>query len=134
MTRGLGALLLILLGVLGAAGCSTGPDLCERTEVKRVAAPEGDRAAVVFVKNCGATTGYSTHVSVVAPDQAVGDDNEIFSADGDDGVVPLGPDNALALRVTWSAADRLMIEYPAGTRIFTQQPDRGPIKIDYRES
>lgn len=134
MSRGLGALLLILFGVLGAAGCGAGPDPCERTEVNRVAAPTGDRTAVVFVKNCGATSGYSTHVSLVGPGEAIGNANEIFSADGDDGAVPLGPDNALALRLTWPAADRLVIEFPAGTRTFTQRPERGPIKIDYRAS
>lgn len=38
---------------------------CGNTEKTRVTAPNGAWDAVVYVRDCGATTGYSSHVSLV---------------------------------------------------------------------
>jgi hypothetical protein len=40
-------------------------DLCGNEIVSRVASPTGDHDVIVFERACGATTGWSTHVSIV---------------------------------------------------------------------
>lgn len=41
------------------------PDLCGNDEVREVVSPDGKFKAVKFRRSCGATTGYSTHVSIL---------------------------------------------------------------------
>jgi len=55
---------LVLAGVVHLAGCGTG-DPCGNEALARVEAPGGARVALVFERGCGATTGFSTQVSVL---------------------------------------------------------------------
>ena len=52
-----------LLSIAAAACTSSG--LCGNAEQTRVASPNGAWDAVVFVRDCGATTGFSSQVSLV---------------------------------------------------------------------
>ncbi|HEY0281498.1 MAG TPA: hypothetical protein VGC27_02615 [Rhizomicrobium sp.] len=38
---------------------------CENTVVKSVVSPDGRHKAVLFQRNCGATTGFSSQVSII---------------------------------------------------------------------
>ncbi len=41
------------------------PDMCGNEVKQTVASPSGKLAAVVFSRDCGATTGFSTQVSII---------------------------------------------------------------------
>ena len=59
MRRGIVAVITSLL----LAGCS---DACSNTPVIRLEAPDGLHTAILFQRDCGATSGFSTQASVLA--------------------------------------------------------------------
>jgi hypothetical protein len=90
---------------------------------------------VVFVRDCGATTGFSTEVSVVAAGARVSGGGNVFDADDDHGAVPLqGPHHALALDVRWLDGTRLHVGYPAGTRVFKHDGRHGAVRVEYQQT
>lgn len=75
---------------------------CGNDIVQEVFAPDGTRRAVVFQRDCGATTGFSTQVAIVwglneLPDAA----GNVFNADG-------RPDTT-GTEVRWSNSANLVI-------------------------
>jgi hypothetical protein len=64
--------LLLVLGLVAYAGiyAALNPDavgrklLCGDEEYRRVLSPDGIRVAIVFERNCGATTDFATGVSI----------------------------------------------------------------------
>ena len=62
-------IIMLLISVM-FSGCSN--DLCSNTELQRVASPNGEYAAVIFARNCGATTKEAFHVSIMKPDEKLG--------------------------------------------------------------
>ena len=128
------AAVLVLAAAPGVAGCSSAAGCADAT-VTRVGGPGGGLDAVVFVRDCGATTGFSTEVSVVRAGARVSGGGNVFSADDDHGKVPLeGSHHALALDVRWLDGTRLHVGYPAGTRVFRHDGKRGDVRVEYQQT
>lgn len=106
--------LALLLPGCDLAGCGN--------EVLNVArSPDGRRAAFVYRRNCGATTGFSTQVSIQAGAGAL---------PGEPGKVLILGDEPVSVR--WLGANRLLIAYPRGARAFKRESERGGVRIEYR--
>jgi len=101
----LAALGLIILGSLGviASGWFLASG-CENTEQQRVPSPNGRFELVIFERNCGATTDFSTQVSLVDRGAKLIDrpGNAYVSEDRAD------------LEVSWTADTLATIHSPAG--------------------
>lgn len=115
----MGAALLPILLAAALGGC--GVDLCGNRMLTQIAAPGGRHAAAVFVRDCGATTGFSTQVSLVQPGETPRDAGNVFVVDGEGQV----------LRVDWRGPDRLRITYRRGTATFLQAGTYDGVRIDY---
>lgn len=61
-----GFLLILFLLVVSYLWFIFDKDICTNTILNEVASPKGTYIAVVFDRSCGATTGFSTQVSVLA--------------------------------------------------------------------
>lgn len=112
--------------LLTLAGCS---DMCANRVIRSVVAPDGRHAAVVFERNCGATTGFSTQISILEPGEALTDGN-IFSATA--GTSRPAAWGGPAVEVRWLGVDRLFIGYPGGAEVFECVAARDGIRIAYR--
>jgi hypothetical protein len=66
--RQLGAVLLFGLSACGEL------DLCENDVSQRIVSPSGQRTALVFARDCGATTGFNTHLSLLSGDEKLPSD------------------------------------------------------------
>src|SRR5215217_3335889 len=55
---------------------------CGNEVVARVHAPSGTQEAVMFERNCGATTGFSTQISIVEAGATPRDKGDVFIASG----------------------------------------------------
>jgi hypothetical protein len=81
----------------------------------------------VFERSCGATTGFSTHVSVVngvGPlPKSVGN---VFTADSDHGAV-----KDMTVSVRWVSQDQLVIRYPARARVFRKETQANGVAVAY---
>lgn len=80
-----GILLLAALAIcgLGLLSWSVSTFLCGNELFQEVYSPNGQYKAIVFERNCGATTGWRTYVSVVKSDARVEAQRDgVFEADG----------------------------------------------------
>jgi hypothetical protein len=120
--------ILALLAITTACG------RCENDIVSETQSPGGQWKIVIFQRACGATTGFSTQVSVLESAATLGSDGgNVFIADDNHGVVSLKLDHTLPLKVSWKGDHDLEIEYPPGTRIFRQEQKYGSVSIAFSE-
>ena len=101
-------LLAFLMPLL--AGCS--PLLeCGNEVSQTLLSPDGAHKAVVFSRDCGATTGFSTQISVVGASQQLPDEAG--------NVLVLDDKQNVFLR--WQNANTLIVSYPKGATSFNKQ-------------
>jgi hypothetical protein len=114
----IGAVVILVIGsVLLALGftwlMSSFDDLCGNTIVATEFSPDHQRKAVLFERNCGATTGFSSQVSVLpADDDLPNEGGNVFAANEGRGGEPTtwgGPFVALH----WRDARTLMLRHDA---------------------
>ena len=81
----------------------------------------------MFERSCGATTGFSTHVSVVnefgQPPKSAGN---VFVANSDHGAV-----KDMTVTVRWVAPDQVVIRYPAQARVFKKETQANGVSVIY---
>ncbi|KQY20293.1 hypothetical protein [Rhizobium sp. Root482] len=75
----------------------------------------------MFKRDCGATTSFSTQISIVAGEEEASDIGNIFRADTDHGKAQAGHWGGPWAEMKWLAPDRLTIRYAKGARLFEQQ-------------
>jgi hypothetical protein len=115
--------LLVALS-LWLVGCL---DPCENRVLSELTAPNRNTRAVVFERSCGATTGFSTHVSILKASDAVSKSaGNIFVADSDHGVA-----KDMTVTARWAAPDSLVIRYPAKARVFRKETQLNGVAITY---
>lgn len=120
--------LLLCLCSAALSGCS---DACQNTVVNRATAPDGQHTVVMFQRDCGATTGFSTQVSVVGDSEQADDSGNAFRADDNHGAATVGEWGGPWAEARWIAADHLLIRYAPKSRIFHQAGQIGGVKITY---
>jgi hypothetical protein len=123
------AVIVLLLGLLAA--CS---DQCSNALVKVVKAPGGRHAAALFQRDCGATTGFSTQISVLAPGDKVTGSGNAFIADDNRGIAAVGSWQGSWADVQWLSPDHLLVRYADKSRVFKQSDQVAGVAITYQEA
>ncbi len=93
-------------------------DLCEDDVYLSIISPDKKCKAVIFERNCGATTGFSTQISIIDADQELKNSSgNVFIIDGE----PI----FVAPKIYWKSDNELIVnrpvngtEYKAETEIF----------------
>lgn len=109
---------LWLVAAVLAAGCGEA-DLCANTEVRRLASPDGRLDAVLFERNCGATTGFSSQVSILTAGAAldpVGGNTLVI--DDNAGAAPSGPWGGPEVEMRWVGPRTLRLRHHPAARLF----------------
>jgi len=123
-------LALVVFIVVGAsvlldAGC--GNDV-----LAEHASPDGRWKAVVFQRDCGATTDFSTQVSVIRASRGIRNSpGNVFVTDTDHGIAPSGPGGGPEVRVRWESPDLLVIAHHEAARVFRSEEAVGSIRVEY---
>jgi hypothetical protein len=105
-------------------------DPCRNTVLSEVTAPGERRRAVVFERDCGATTDFSTHVSVLNATEVLPRSiGNTFIADSDHGTV-----KDVKVSVRWASSNHLVVSYPTRARIFRQEVRVGDIVVSYEQA
>ena len=116
--------ILVLAIAAGMSAC--GEDLfgeCADTVKAEAVSPSGRYVATVFERNCGATTDYSTHISLSGS-------GESFDSSKGTRVLTLGGKEAVA--IDWSADGTLSVALPEGATAFTRLETWRDVRIVYR--
>jgi hypothetical protein len=119
----------LLATVLLLGGCS---DLCANAEVTRVPSPDGTRDAVVFQRDCGASTGFTTQISILGKGEQPGGAGNVFRADDNHGAAVDGAWFGPWAEVTWTGPDRMQVRYADKSRIYTQESEVSGVTISYQ--
>lgn len=119
---------IVLLGQLNAES-----DLCSLTILREAPSPNGKLRAMVFTQDCGATTGYSTQVSLLesGEDPSSRDGGNLFIADDNHGSAPTQPGQGPTVNVAWLSDGKLRIQHHALARIFKSAPALKNVQVDY---
>jgi hypothetical protein len=120
------------VGAAALAFASFFGDVCANEIIREAISPDGKKKVVVFQRNCGATTGFSTQASVLSVGRSLPDDaGNIFSADTNHGVAPIGPGGGPELAVSWVGLKEIVLEHDAQARVFTSEPRIGDVRVRY---
>jgi hypothetical protein len=102
--------------------------LCGNEILDETKSPNGKLKAVVFQRDCGATTGFSFHVSVTASDEKLSSESgNVFAGDDNHGAVV-----AMYIRTKWESDRSLVIEYPTNTRIISKHDQMRGVSVSYQ--
>ena len=107
-------------------------DQCGNTIIKRSPAPDGSNVAVMFQRDCGATTGFSTQVSILKAEEKLTGSGNAFRSGDDHGTASAGEWGGPWAAVKWVGPDRLIIRYAKGSRVFEQDGEVSGVSIAYQ--
>ena len=99
-------------------GCDVG---CGNEVGSTFESPRGDHIAVVFSRNCGATTGFNTQLSVLARGEAT--PSQAGNA--------LIADGKLPLKVRWTSESELVVTGYQGAKLVKQEKLANGVTISY---
>jgi hypothetical protein len=90
-------------------------------------APGNERRAVLFESGCGATTYFSTHLSILDRNEALprGSGN-VFIADSDHRKIGMN------VHMYWKSRDHLVVSFPAGARVFLRSTSSQGVHVSYQ--
>src|SRR5687767_9557274 len=117
---------ILAAGVLFVGVCSDG---CSNAIVSRVEAPDGRHAAIIFQRDCGATTGFSTQISLLEAGDQLSAQGNAFIADTDHGAAAAGEWGGPWAEAGWIAPNHLLIRYASNSRIFTRREEVTGVRI-----
>lgn len=91
------------------------PDGCINQPYQQFFSENGLYKAVVFQRDCGATTGFSTQVSIIAADDEFCDDcgGNVLAADGHPA------ENKLKMQ--WRGDSELLVSLPQGLKVYRSE-------------
>lgn len=114
--------------LLFIGGCS---GACTNNLVTKAISPDGRHSAALFERDCGATAGFSTQVSVSAPGKLPSSGGNAFRADDDHGAATVGKWGGPWAEVEWLAADHLHVRYAAKSRVFERVDQIDGVRVTY---
>lgn len=95
---------------------------CRNETIANIASPSGRLRAVVFSRNCGATTGFNTQLSIVSAGNA-------NPADGGNAFIAKG---TATLKIEWASEAELVVYGSHGLKTFKQERHVDGVVISYR--
>ncbi len=120
---------VLLLGFL-LPGC--GADACNDKLISEVSSPDGAARALPFQRDCGATTGFSTQISIVGPGRLSGGGNA-FVADDDHGAAAAAPWGGPWAEMRWTSPTHLLIRYDEKARVFKSEGRVGTVSVSFEK-
>ena len=129
---GLGAFIVAAVGIAAGLVFFMLDEMCANTVLSESTSGDGKLKAVVFQRDCGATTGFSTQVSVVNNGSALpARAGNLFIADTDHGRSPSGPGGGREVRVAWIGPRSLRVEHHQDARVFLNEKARLGLATEY---
>src|SRR4051812_8236636 len=108
--------------------CSDG---CDNEIVQTATSPDGARDAILFQRDCGATTGSSIQASIVRRGEVPSENGNVFIADIGYGAAGAARWGGPWAELSWLDAHRLRVRHDAGARTFVRAERIGDVRILY---
>ncbi len=108
----------LALSLLLSAGCD---GMCGNNEVQRVTSPSQEWTAIAFTRDCGATTGNSSQVSIVQR-------NNTLPNESGNVLILEAP---VLLKLSWTPAGDLVVEGSRGVKRFKEETNVSGVRVLY---
>lgn len=120
---------LVPLALLALAGCE---DMCANDVIDEAISPDGAHRAVLFERDCSATTGFSTQVSILEPRDVLEGSGNVFVADdvGTDTKAEWGGPWA---EVEWTDDENVVVRYDAKARVFEMDDSASGVSVTFEK-
>jgi hypothetical protein len=106
--------------------------MCGNDTIVEFLSPDASAKLVVFQRDCGATTAFSTQASLLKPGVHLSDrSGNVFVADTHHGLAPSGPKGGPELRVLWESPKHLLLQHHAKARVFRAEQNLNGVEIRY---
>jgi hypothetical protein len=129
---GIVIIVVLLVGYLFYGFYKFSSGMCENQIVSEIPSPDKLLKVVIFERSCGATTDFSTQISLLALSSSLPDDvGNIFAADANHGRAQRAAWGAPEVQVTWTSNRNLRIQYHQAARIFRAEKQLKDVSIDY---
>jgi hypothetical protein len=126
-----GVLAFLVIAAIGLFWFSV-PDMCGNEILAEFPSPQGNRKVVVFQRDCGATTGFSTHASILGIAQVLKNESgNVLTSDTDHGAAPSGPGGGPALVVAWQSESSVQLSVHPKARVIKRESKVGGIHVSY---
>jgi hypothetical protein len=120
-------LILVLAGA--TAACF---DLCANKLVSEVRSPSGKMKAVVFERDCGATTGSTTQVSLLSSNKSLPNEiGNLFVATANHGKAPAGAWGGPLVDLSWTDDAHLLLRYDGRASVSKREESLGNVNVRY---
>ncbi|HKW00131.1 MAG TPA: hypothetical protein VJN96_09910 [Vicinamibacterales bacterium] len=105
---------------------------CGNEKLAEYPSPDGKLKVIVFERDCGATTSFSTQASIVPTRAGMpGGSGNLFIADADHGSAPPGDGGGPELRVRWIDEQTVELAHHALARVFKSEPTLGGVRATF---
>lgn len=113
-------------------GSSSFDDLCRNDQVAEYRSPGGKRKVIVFQRDCGATTGFSTQASLLpVAEEPANVSGNLFVADTNHDAAPAASWGGPDLGVRWVNSGLLVLEHDPRARIYKAEADLEGVRVRY---
>jgi hypothetical protein len=117
-----------MLVLATSAGCSDG---CRNSIISSKEAPDAQHTAVLFQRDCGATTGFSSQISVLNAGKQPSGSGNIFVADADHGAAQAASWGGPWVEFVWLSSSRLLARYDSKARVFHRSEAISSVQISF---
>jgi len=101
---------------------------CQNNVKRHIDSPDGSSSAVVFQRNCGATTREDLQISILKPGETPTDGGNAFIADYGNERTPNASRDS-AIKVSWSGPKELLITTTNAVRVFKSEGRVGDVTV-----
>jgi hypothetical protein len=108
---------------------------CANNVVAEYPSPDRTHKVVVFQRDCGATTDFSTQASLLASAETLPNEGgNLFVADTNHGTAPAASWGGPTLAVQWSGSTSVVLEHDPKVRTFKSESHHGEVAVSYVQS
>ncbi len=133
-TRAVAAGATATLIALPLQACARSCDPCGDKAIQTLPSPDGQHRAVLFRRDCGATTGFATHLALVRAGHDDPESANVLILDTDHGRAPWNEDGSVPVVLTWLDGMNLRVEYPQPARSFLKRERLDGVAIHYESA
>ncbi len=113
---------------------STFPDMCGNRIARTIESPKKGWKIVVFERDCGATTDFSTQISILRANQELRNEaGNIFTADSGRGNAETSKYGLIYVEPHWLNSRTILIKYDSMATVYEQEDSFNGITIKYEK-
>jgi hypothetical protein len=130
----------ILMGILAFIFLAIGglyfflpSSMCGNEILAEHLSPNKKLKAIVFKRDCGATTGFSTQITIQPSNNNLENEGgNVFSADTNHDDAPSSQTGELEIGINWLSDTRLAVQYHKLSRVFQSESTVSGVQIEYQ--